>query len=213
MKHYFLGIEFNSSSKGILIDEDKRITASAEVRGISPNKAFRLIMKRLESFIGDSFIIAGIGVCGKRRMQFTLNHEVNINSSFALSMAAFCCGCEYYYDGKLLVKNKSGITCDFFERDEGFGVRPDNSLIITDKNRSSYAAFGAALAAHKKFSDRNMIKYSASQFLGGSLSFRTVNCNGCKEHCVLSALMYNNDIKACFGAKCSRDNIAEHILS
>ena len=149
MNHYFLGIEFDQITKGIIIDENKRITASAEVSSVSPDNAFRLIMKRLEQYIGDSFIISGIGACGIGRMRFSISHDVSVNSVIALSMASYGCGCEYYYDGKLLVKNKDGVISDFFEKKEGFGVRPDNSLIITSKNRAAYSAYGAALCAHK----------------------------------------------------------------
>ncbi len=210
MEQYFLGIECDKSTSCVLINENKKICAAALSRKAPADDALRECMNKISSNMTDPFAILGIGICGKRRMDVSRKSEIRLHSLFALCKSAEYIGMNYIITKNTVIQTFGGVPSDIFSSGEWRGDFPQKSLNITSHNKKFYASLGAALAAMKTVYNNNAALFKDHSF-SQNIQFKTLNCNGCKEHCVLSALIFNNEIKACFGAKCGKADIIKRL--
>ncbi len=210
MEQYFLGIECGKLTSCVLINENKKVCAAALSRKNDADEAVKECLNIISSKMSEPFAILGIGICGKNRMDVSRQSEIRLNSLFALCRSAEHCGMNYIVTKNTVIKTSGGVPSDIFCIGEWRGDFPQKSLRITPRNKKFYASLGAALAAMKTVYNNNAALFKDNSF-SQNMQFKTLNCNGCKEHCVLSALIFNNEIKACFGAKCGKSDIIKQL--
>lgn len=234
-----MGIDAGTElTRFVIMDERKKVINKCSVssEGDALKKARPILFCTLE----DSAMILGVGITGSRRYNLSMRADSVVSDIIALAAAGrdYMENVKSVIDMtgsllKIIRVGENGID-DFcslkFEKISKIPLLhlSSPSLLLGDskqyaaikkalgseptmaENPEYFSAVGACLSAKEKIDSRNAPDYTGS-IKGDELNFKTINCNGCESHCAVSALMFNGQIKATFGALCGNPHIYNNL--